>query len=86
MTFQYMIWKKGKRKEHFVFHQKSLRIVYPPSHQFYGKPCLMAVRLYEQTGWKLIDSGVWRGAYIDEYMEAMRAMYPKKLSQKTDTD
>ena len=79
MTYQFMVWKKDQRKEHFVFNQNSLRVVYPPSHPFIHKPVTMAVKFYEGDGWELIYNGAWRGDYIDEYMEAMRKMYPKEL-------
>ena len=79
MTFQYMIWRKDDKTEHLVFNQKSLRIVYPPSHNFYRKPVQMAVMAYEHRDWKMIDNGAWKGDHIDKYMEAMRKMYPKAL-------
>jgi hypothetical protein len=78
-----MIWEKGKRRQHFVFNQNSLRIVYPPSHRFYLKPVRMAIKFYETSDWKMIDSDAWRGDKLDEYMEAMRKMYPKKLQPNT---
>jgi hypothetical protein len=84
MTFQYHIWQSPDGKqEHYVFNQKSMRVVYPPSHPFVYKPIGLAITAYENRKWRLLDSGAWRGDKIDEYMEAMHKMYPKALQEKT---
>ena len=41
---------------------------------------------YENRGWKMIDDGAWRGDHLDEYMEAMRKVYPKALQKKAEAE
>jgi hypothetical protein len=85
MTYQYMIWRHKKgQMEHLVFNQNSMRIVYPPSHRFYRKPIKMAIKFYESLNWKLLKQDAWRGDHIDEYIQAMRTMYPKALPKETE--
>lgn len=84
MTYQYMIWRyPDGSMEHLAFNQRTMRIVYPPSHKLYRGPVQTAINLYEGKGWKLIKQGAWRGDKIDEYLEAMRTMYPKALQEET---
>lgn len=86
MTYQYMIWRKEDKTEHLVFHQTSLRVVYPPSSPFYLKPIQTAIMAYEHRDWECIANDAWRGDKIDEYLQAMHKMYPKALPPETKSE
>ncbi len=85
MIYQYMIWQNDKGKtDHLAFHQKSRRIVYPPSHPFFRSEIALAIMTYEQRGWRLVDTGTWRGEMLNEYLQAMHKMHPKALQKKAE--
>ena len=89
MIWQYMIWEHPDGEiEHLAFHQRSLRVVYPPNNSFIRKPVATAVKFYEGQKYTLLDQGTWEGvdAYgFNKYIETVHKVCAKALQKNSET-
>ena len=89
MIWQYMIWEHPDGEiEHLAFHQRSLRVVYPPNNSFIRCPVATAVKFYEGQKFTLLKQGTWEGANangFNEYKQAVHSLREKALPKDSET-